>query len=392
MMKNALSPRWHSLIVLIVALALVALPSSVSFARESPQQEHARAQRELQSLQNEIERRRRSIERRQQRLSGSERELRNLETQVQTAARALRETELKIASVEGHIYELEQEQAELQQKLKNQAEALSTQIESAYQSGQHTFMQLLLNQNNPANFERMLEYYRYISAAQVAQLKQLHALEAQLQDVEQEVRRQRGALAATQAQQEQQRAQLASQRQQQQQLVVRLQREQQSDQSALQNMLRDEQNLNEMLAALQEIIARQRVNLDGLAKLRGALPRPTTGAIKHSFGSQRSGEVRWRGVVIETTAEAPIQAVADGRVIFSDWLRGFGMVVILDHGEDYMSLYGYNQALLKDIGDSVRQGETIALAGRSGGQEESGLYFEIRHRGNPVNPTPYFAR
>ena len=392
MAGRTIQPRMRGMLALMTAVALFLLPHSALLAQEDPQQEHARAQRELQSLQNEIQRRRQSIERRQQRLSSSERELRNLETQVQSAARLLRETELKIASVEGHIYELEQEQAELQQQLAAQAEALSAQIESAYQTGQHTFLQLLLNQDNPARFERMLQYYQYISAARLAQLERLHALEAQLQEVEQQVRSQRTALAATQQQQEQQRASLASQQQQQERLVARLQQEQQSEQSALQTMLRDEQNLNEMLAALQEIMARQNFNLNGLAGLRGALPRPATGAIKHAFGSQRSGEVRWRGLVIETTAEAPIRAVADGRVIFSDWLRGFGMVVIIDHGENYMTLYGYNQALLKDIGEPVRQGETIALAGRSGGQAESGLYFEIRHRGNPINPVPYFSR
>ncbi|RUO23356.1 peptidase M23 [Aliidiomarina iranensis] len=356
------------------------------------QAEHARAEQQLQTLQNEIQQRRRSIEQRQQRLSSGERELRNLETQVQNASRLLRETELKIASVEGHIYELEQEQQQLQSDVEAQAAALADQIESAYRNGDHGFLKLLLNQDNPARFERMLEYYQYLSAARLQQLEALHALEQQLIAVRQEVSAQRDTLNATLRQQEQQRNQLTSQQQAQEQLVARLQREQQNEESALQNMLRNEQELTELLAALQEVMARQNFNLSGLANLRGQLSWPTPGAIKHSYGSQRSGEVIWRGVVIDANAEAPVRAIADGRIIFSDWLRGFGMVVIIDHGENYMSLYGYNQALLKDIGEPVRRGETIALAGRSGGQSESGLYFEIRHEGNPINPGPYIAR
>ena len=143
----------------IMAVTVVFMPISLSLtgfapahaaAQQDPQAEHARTQRELQSLQNEIQQRRQSIERRQQRLSSGERDLRNLETQVQSAARQLRETELKIASVEGHIYELEQEQARLQTQVIQQAEALAAQIESAYKNGQHGFLKLLLNQINSA--------------------------------------------------------------------------------------------------------------------------------------------------------------------------------------------------------------------------------------------------
>ena len=401
MQSHSFEPRFmRSFIVAVTVvfisaslmLAELTLTPAYAVAQQDPQAEHARTQRELQSLQNEIQQRRQSIERRQQRLSSGERDLRNLETQVQSAARQLRETELKIASVEGHIYELEQEQARLQAQVAQQAEALAAQIESAYKNGEHGFLKLLLNQDNPARFERMLQYYQHISAERLAKLAELHELEQQIEVVEADLREQRVSLQTTMRQQEQQRQTLVSRQQEQEQLVARLKREQQTEQSALQNMLRDEQNLSEMLAALQEIMSRQNFNLRGLADMRGQLSWPVQGRLTHAYGSQRSGEVRWRGVVLETAAEAPVRAIADGRIIFSDWLRGFGMVVIIDHGENYMSLYGYNQALLKDIGEPVRRGETIALAGRSGGQSESGLYFEIRHQGNPINPTPYIAR
>ncbi|MCL4410345.1 MAG: peptidoglycan DD-metalloendopeptidase family protein [Gammaproteobacteria bacterium] len=381
--------------LLIALLCLLATASvwgtSASFAND-PRAEQARAEQQLAALQREIQQQRRAIERRQERLSRTERELRDLETKVQQASQTLRQTELRVAQVEGHILELENEQERLQGEVTTQANLLADQIESAYRNGDEGFLKMLLNQQSPAKFERMLTYYEFLNDARLAELEKLHALETQLEQVKADVEQQRQTLARTFEQQRQQRETLAKQRQEQQQLVARLQREQQSDEANLAAMLRNEKELNDLLAALQQILAQQGIQLDGLAKLRGQLNWPVTGTLRHSFGQQRSGQVRWRGVVMNTELEAPVRAIADGRVIYSDWLRGFGMVVVIDHGEHYMSLYGYNQALLKNVGEPVRAGEVIALAGQSGGQREASLYFEIRHQGNPINPAPYMRR
>ncbi|BCV63212.1 hypothetical protein TUM17386_28830 [Shewanella algae] len=130
----------------------------------------------------------------------------------------------------------------------------------------------------------------------------------------------------------------------------------------------------------------------GLTKSRGSLNWPTKGRIKNSFGSQRSGNVRWKGVMLSAPEGQSISAVAAGKVIYADWLRGFGMVLVVDHGKGFMSLYGHAQALLKDAGDTVKAGEAVALVGRSGGQTEPGLYFEIRHKGQAVDPANYCRR
>lgn len=382
----------HGLLTVLVSLSVIISASVVPSHANDPRAEQARAEQQLAALQREIQQQRRAIERRQERLSRTERELRELESKVQQASQAVRQTELRIAQVEGHIYELEQEQARLQSEVETQANLLADQIESAYRNGDEGFLKMLLNQQSPARFERMLAYYEFLNEARLAELEKLHALEAQLKEVQSEVESQRQTLARTFSQQQQQRETLAKQQQEQQQLVARLQREQQSDEANLASLIRNEQELNELLAALQQVLAQQGIQLDGLANLRGQLTWPVTGSLRHSFGQQRSGQVRWRGVVMNTELEAPVKAIADGRVIYSDWLRGFGMVVVIDHGEHYMSLYGYNQALLKNVGEPVRRGETIALAGQSGGQREASLYFEIRHEGNPINPAPYMRR
>ncbi|WP_194756118.1 murein hydrolase activator EnvC family protein [Aliidiomarina indica] len=366
--------------------------SAPLLAQDQTAAEAAQTERQLQALQREIEQSRQRLERRQQRLSRSERELRQLETQVQQAAQALQATEQKIQSVQAHITELEEEQTRLQSDLEQQAQLLSDQIESAYRNGDHSFLKMLLNQQSPARFERMLAYYGFLNDARLEQLDKLHALEQQLNDVQKELESQQQALQQTRSQQERQRTDLAGKQREQQQLVARLEQEQRSEQAQLDTMLRNEQNLTEMLAALQEVMSRQGFQLNGLAQLRGQLSWPVQGNIRYNFGDQRSGQVRWRGVVLAAEPETEVKAIADGRVLYSDWLRGYGMVVVIDHGEGDMSLYGYNQALLKNVGEGVRRGETIALVGQSGGQREPGLYFEIRQQGNPVNPRPYIRR
>jgi septal ring factor EnvC (AmiA/AmiB activator) len=129
--------------------------------------------------------------------------------------------------------------------------------------------------------------------------------------------------------------------------------------------------------------------LEGLSKHQGKLLIPTKGKLRRLFGDRRQGQVRWKGVKIDGRAGSPVMAIHYAKVLYADWLRGFGLVTVLDHGDGYMSLYGHNQALLHQAGDYVEAGETIALVGQSGGQSKPNLYFEIRHKGKPINPTKW---
>ena len=132
--------------------------------------------------------------------------------------------------------------------------------------------------------------------------------------------------------------------------------------------------------------AKQAENLVGLSKLKRKLSWPVKGRINHSFGSSKQGYLKWKGVFLSAPIGREVKTIHNGTVLFSDWLKGYGLVTVVDHGDGYMSLYGHNQALLKSVGDRVEAGEPIALVGQSGGQANSGLYFEIRHTGIAVNP------
>ncbi|MCO4322197.1 murein hydrolase activator EnvC family protein [Aliidiomarina quisquiliarum] len=373
---------------LCLSLAFTAVGAQQSDAR----QELARTEQQLRDLQKNIAQQRRQFERRQQQLTSTEKALRDIEQNIATSTQALRRTEQEMGGIEARIRELEEEQNLLQLSLQQQAGVLADQIEAAYRSGDYNFLKLLLNQDHPGRFERLLEYYRHLNEARLSQLRNLHATELELVEVQTNLAAQHTRLAQRRTEQERQRSRLQTQQNEQEQRVAALQAAQSSTSSELQAMLQNEQEMTELLAALADVLRASDINLSGLANLRGKLPWPLSGQLRHRFGEQRSSQVNWRGIVINGTAEVPVRSIADGRVLFADWLRGFGLVIVLDHGEGFMSLYGYNQALMFDVGEAVRQGQIISLVGQSGGQSEPGLYFEIRHRGDPVNPSTYLTK
>ena len=128
------------------------------------------------------------------------------------------------------------------------------------------------------------------------------------------------------------------------------------------------------------------------AKLRGKLTRPVSGKIAANYGAKRTGSAKWQGILFRAPAGSEVSACASGTVVFSDWLRGYGNLIIIDHGNTYMSVYANNETVYKNVGDRVKQGETISTVGNSGGDDTPGLYFEIRYKGKPVNPTPWLRK
>jgi septal ring factor EnvC (AmiA/AmiB activator) len=158
-----------------------------------------------------------------------------------------------------------------------------------------------------------------------------------------------------------------------------------SSQQQLDKLKAEENNLNQALNKLAAIIKTE-IDLTGLSKLKNRLSWPVKGKVLHSFGSKKQGYLTWKGVLISAPISRQVNTIHNGTVLFSDWLKGYGLLTVIDHGNGYMSLYAHNQTLLKSIGDRVEIGEPIALVGQSGGQTSSGLYFEIRHQGKALNP------
>ncbi|WP_335902728.1 murein hydrolase activator EnvC family protein [Shewanella algae] len=350
-----------------------------------------RRQSELKALQSQITAQQNAL-----RDTGKQREkllqlLKKDEQAIADAARKVNQTENALSDAEKRLSELKQRAAQLDKLKESQQQTLAKQLTSAYLAGNHDYSKMLLNQQDPATIERMLAYYDFLNKARMQAIEQLKQTRQELSAVQQSEQQERNRLNKLVLDQKAQSKRLNQEQDQRQQTLKELQRTISSKASELEQLQIEEASLKRVVE--QALTAmRDSPSMDGLAKSRGSLNWPTKGRIKNSFGSQRSGNVRWKGVMLSAPEGQSISAIAAGKVIYADWLRGFGMVLVVDHGKGFMSLYGHAQALLKDAGDTVKAGEAVALVGRSGGQTEPGLYFEIRHKGQAVDPANYCRR
>ncbi|MBO2630930.1 peptidoglycan DD-metalloendopeptidase family protein [Shewanella algae] len=350
-----------------------------------------RRQSELKALQSQITAQQNAL-----RDTGKQREkllqlLKKDEQAIADAARKVNQTENALSDAEKRLSELKQRAAQLDKLKESQQQTLAKQLTSAYLAGNHDYSKMLLNQQDPATIERMLAYYDFLNKARMQAIEQLKQTRQELSAVQQSEQQERNRLNKLVLDQKAQSKRLNQEQDQRQQTLKELQRTISSKASELEQLQIEEASLKRVVE--QALAAmRDSPSMDGLAKSRGSLNWPTKGRIKNSFGSQRSGNVRWKGVMLSAPEGQSISAIAAGKVIYADWLRGFGMVLVVDHGKGFMSLYGHAQTLLKDAGDTVKAGEAVALVGRSGGQTEPGLYFEIRHKGQAVDPANYCRR
>ena len=372
---------------LLLTLTVTLIAPTFAFAQaDVSEAEKARKEAELEAVQEEIASRLATLESRQQKLTDTEQKLQTLERDTASVAGRLQATRAEIRQLEQRISSNEQQQRQLQQQQRQQAKALEQQIANAYANGDHDFLKLLLNQQDPATIERMLSYYHYFNQARIAEIEALKKTTAQLTQVQETLVRQQDELAALATQQKQQQNALAQQQRAQEELIAELQQRQRSDQQRLQALEQSREQLEQVISAIESALQAD-VQLIGLTPVKSRLTWPAEGRVRKLFGQSREGPLRWKGVMIEGRNGQPVRTIADGRILFADWLRGFGLVTVIDHGEGYMSLYGHNQSLLKDVGEEVKMGEEIALMGQSGGRSDAALYFEIRYRGDAQNPT-----
>ncbi len=251
-------------------------------------------------------------------------------------------------------------------------------------------LKLILNQTNPAAAGRSMTYYNYFSRAQIGALDQTQLNIKQLNESETQLRKSTDKLEQLKQQQQQQHLKLQQRQSQRKTLLSKLNSEINSKQQQLERLRGDEKALSRLLQNLPSQTQDSKIDFSNLSKLKGKLKWPTKGKIKNHFGSPRNqGQLKWQGITINGKAGQEIRSIAPGRVIFADWIRGYGLMLIIDHGNGYMSLYGHNQSLYKDVGDTISSNESIATLGNSGGNSRTSLYFEMRHKGKPINPATW---
>lgn len=365
----------------------------VGVAPQLPAADAGATEAQIKRLQGEINRFQQRLDAATGEQQRQQQQLQQLEVDAGRVSRQLDRIGTQRQQLRGEIETLKQRQADLQQARQQQSAALGEQLALAFRSGQQDRLKLLLNQEQPERLARLLRYHGYFSEARVAALAQFNQTLAQLSEVDAALAARATELAAQQRDLSQRQQELEPLRSSRRQVVAELAREVQDQSRQLAQLEADRKRLQRVLDQLQQVLAKSDLALttQRFGQLKGRLPWPTPGRVAQAFGNRSNG-VQADGILIRAVGGAPVAAVHNGRVVYSDWLRGYGLVLILDHGDGYMTLYGHNQSLLKEVGDWVAAGEPLARVGDSGGQAHTGLYFAIRRNGKPQNPQPWLSR
>ncbi len=321
-------------------------------------------------------------------------DLRDAELRISRLAREQRSLEQKANEARQRLAGLEKEQARLAREKQTQLDWLGKAVRASYQAGRQERIKLLLNQEQPDQIARLLRYQEYYQRARSDRLKTVNGELDELKAISLRVEQARQTLLDKRSDVQRHADKLQAAQQRRQQSLASLNRSLEDRGSSLSQLKRDQQQLEKLLQDMQRSLNDIPADLGGkpFGKLAGKLPWPVQGSIGTSYNSAREGALRWQGVILNAPAGTPVRAVYSGRVVFADWVRGYGLLTIVDHGSGYLTLYGYNQSLLREVGEWVAAGDSLALAGNSGGNRASGLYFEIRHRGKAVNPTRWCNR
>ncbi len=317
-------------------------------------------------------------------------ELKTLEAEISKTSRKLKTLEKKVTSSRQQAKKLKRELNQLNRQLAEQRAALSEQIRSAYSMGHQQNLKMLLNQQDPALAGRTQTYFNYLNRARQQQIHTFLAtfeLKKQTESELQQTLLTQNKLLKTQKEKKRQRQ---KQRFQRKKLLAELSKKIKNQETTLSSLESSRGRIENLLKSLGELLAdipTSPSETQPFVSQKGKLPWPVKGRFMNKYGQSKNyGDLKWNGIQIKTELGTPVRVISHGRVAFSDWLQGFGFITIVDHGDGYMSLYGQNESLFKQTGDWVQAGEVIATAGDSGGQTTSGVYFEIRSRGKPVNP------
>lgn len=382
----------------LLAAFFCLLLSAQSFAQNKTPavKSSADAEKKIEALRREIKTLSKAQREVEEKRNQEAKQLRSIDQKVAVSSRSLNKIEGAIDGQEKKLDQLETEEQRLERNLREQKEQLAVLLRSAYRLGDNSELKHLLAQDKLSEAARWLAYHRYFERERQKEIAGLSAQLEQLAAASLAVEQERRVLAQQKAQQQKAAAELSKQRQERSAAVSTLDAKYKTQQARIKALGKDEKALRGLLDKLRQAAAKSKapavVGRPSSSKPASKItPKnltgwPLTGSLLAGYGNAMPDGRKSEGLLIAAPAGAPVHAVAAGRVVYADWLKGYGMLMVIDHGRGYMSLYANNDALVKEVGESVAAGERISTVGSSGGQGRTALYFEMRLNGQPQNP------
>ena len=386
--------RWGSICKCLPLAILAAALSLPAPAQEDDSGLAKVKERELENVREKISDLKRSMDKRaadRDRITG---DLQKAEVQISEKRVRLKELERQKQYSERRKAELEDKLQVRQAELDEESGQLAAQVRAAYTSGSQERIKLLLNQQDPATAGRMMVYYQFLSDYRGDNIEKVKGIIEELATLHQKAANEDNRLAGLARAKYAELVELNKGQERRQELLVALKSKMQQEGNEIEHLAAEEKDLARLIAELTSILSDYPIRSEEpFSALKGQLTWPVAGRLLHDFGQPRaSGHLKWNGVVFAAPRGREVRAVYHGRVVFADWLAGMGLLVIVDHGEGFMTLYGYNETTLKSAGEWVAPGDVIATVGDSGGQQQASLYFEIRQGTRPINPRTWITK
>lgn len=376
----------------IAIAALIILFGATSSAQADLTKKEAEVQ--LKKLKSEISALQGGLESARSSLSDEQKALRTIDLDIQANTVELRKLDSTRQQHELELTGLKTEQQDYLQSLDDRRQLLAQQILAAYRLGRESRLKLVLNQDSPAELSRTLAYYEYFSRAQSSRIHELRQVLETLDQMQAKINIELSAVDEVQSKLKAVLEEMTGQRNQRQQIIDSLSSQIGTDESRLNELNNNRKDLETLLEKLSNVLADIPADLGarlGPKKLKGRMPMPVKGRVMHAYGQPRSAGLRWHGWLIGANSGSEVRAVAYGRVAYSDWLRGYGLLIIIDHGDGFLSLYANNESLLHEVGDWVEPDTVISTVGSSS-LNDDGLYFEIRKDGKAMDPAVWLKR
>jgi murein hydrolase activator len=394
-------PRF--LVTFLIFLVLAMQANTALPAKPSAQAQAAAEKKKLEAVQAQIKKLSEDQKLLEQQRTEADKSVREMDAKVAQASKQARQSGQQLMAQQSQLELLEKDKQALENKLVKQKQTLAALIRSAYALGKTPALEIVLSQDKITNASRALAYHHYFEADQKAQLDMISKQLQELSVLQEKVKQQQQHFQEAKLIQEKNVAALNGQRQQRDLALAQIDSQYRDKKTRLNALGRDEKNLNQLLVKLQRLMAQKpkaqppqngkvpnkqpaRVNRLMPMVAMGPMRLPVHGSLLAGFGGDMPDGHRSDGLLIAGNVGAEVHAVAAGRVAYADWFKGYGLLLIVDHGNGWMSLYGFNDSLLKNVGDAVKTDDAVATLGRSGGQASPALYFELRQNGQPKDP------